>query len=457
MAAIAPRPDEDDLRIEKLKSYLILDTEAESQFDRLTSLAATICKTPIALVSLLDDSRQWFKSRIGLDACETPRDISFCQFAIHQDEFFEIEDAALDERFADNPLVTGSPFIRYYGGQPLITPDNFRLGTICVIDTEARTLSMQQKEAMGILAHEIVMHLELRIKTIQLEKARELEKRRAQDLLIQSGKLASLGQLIASVAHEIQNPLWIIDLAVQNQTSDNKALLEFWNGLKDSTEISNEKTQWFENFIDKNQKNTALMSRGVHSLTELFQALKTQSHPDQKPSYDLKITDILHDALTITQGKLVEHQVTTEISELPPCCCYRSRLGQVFINILSNAADALDEKKAKEELNGRNHQGQICIEAESCAQDGVAGISITFNDNGAGIDPAIQSHVFTEFFTTKAPSKGTGLGLSLSKRIIDAHGGHISISSSKLGGAKFTVWIPLEVPEKPLEMIEALL
>ena len=83
MAAIAPRPDKDELRIEKLKSYLVLDTEAESQFDRLTSLAAMICKTPIALVSLLDDSRQWFKSRIGLDACETPRDISFCQFAIH--------------------------------------------------------------------------------------------------------------------------------------------------------------------------------------------------------------------------------------------------------------------------------------------------------------------------------------------------------------------------------------
>ena len=357
MAATAPRPENEDLRIEKLKSYLILDTEAESQFDRLTGLAATICQTPIALVSLLDDSRQWFKSRIGLESCETPKDISFCQFAIHRDEFFEIQDAHQDERFFDNPLVTGTPFIRYYGGQPLITPDNFRLGTICVIDTEPRTLSIQQKEAMGVLAHEIVMHLELRIKTIQLKRANELEKRRAQDLLIQSGKLASLGQLIASVTHEIQNPLWVVDLAVQNQASDNKSLQEFWSGLKGSIKLSDDDTRWLENFLNKSQKNSELMSRGLGSLSSLFQALKTQSHPDQKPSYDVKISDVLDDALIITQGKLVKHEVVMEIPELPLCCCYRSRLGQVFINILSNAADAMDEKRTKEDLNGRNFSG----------------------------------------------------------------------------------------------------
>ena len=109
--------------------------------------------------------------------------------------------------------MTGPPYVRYYGGQPLITPDNFRIGTICVIDTKPRKLDAGQKESMGVLAHEIVMHLELRIKTIQLKRANELENRRAQDLLIQSGKLASLGQLIASVTHEIQNPLWIVEMS----------------------------------------------------------------------------------------------------------------------------------------------------------------------------------------------------------------------------------------------------
>ena len=445
--AVAPRPDNEALRVEKLKSYLILDTEAESQFDRLTGLASTICECPIALVSLLDDTRQWFKSRIGLDACSTPRDISFCQFAIHQNEFFEIENALEDERFFDNPLVTDAPFIRYYGGQPLITPDGFRLGTICVIDTKPKKLTLQQKEAMAVLAHEIVMHFELRIKTIQLKHANELEKRRTQDLLIQSGKLASLGQLIASVAHEIQNPLWIVDLAVQNQSSAGTKLRMFWDELNQTADFSDDKLKWFENFLEKSQKNHDLMTRGLSNLTEFSQALKTQSHPEQKPSYDVEIGDVLHEALTITQGKLVEQKVVTEIDELPLCSCYRSRIGQVFINLLSNAGDALQDKAAKEFLGGRNFEGKVTIKARPSLKAGISGIEISFMDNGTGIDEQAQPHIFTEFFTTKAPGKGTGLGLSLSKNIIDDHGGTIEVESSNDGGAHFLVWIPTEIPE----------
>ena len=443
--AVAPPPENDALRIEKLKSYLVLDTEAESQFDRLTGLAATICSCPIALVSLLDDSRQWFKSRIGLGTCSTPRDISFCQFAIHQDTFFEVEDSHKDERFAENPLVTGDPYIRYYGGQPLITPDGFRIGTICVIDTKPKVLNIQQKEAMAVLAHEIVMHLELRIKTIQLKRANELEKRRAQDLIIQSGKLASLGQLIASVAHEIQNPLWVVDLASQNQTAAQSNLEEFWSGLTQNHEINKENLDWFEKFTAKNQKNNELLARGIKNLNELSKALKTQSHPDQRPSYDVEIGDVLHDALTITQGKLDSQKVITEISELPLCTCYRSRLGQVFINLLSNAGDALQDKAAKESLNGREFEGTILIEAKAHNHLGQDGIQISFSDNGPGIDAMTQPHIFTEFFTTKPPGKGTGLGLSLSKKIIDEHGGTINVESSEQGGAKFLVWIPIEL------------
>ncbi len=443
--AVAPTPENDALRIEKLKSYLVLDTEAESQFDRLTGLAATICQCPIALVSLLDDSRQWFKSRIGLEACSTPRDISFCQFAIHQDTFFEIEDAHQDERFANNPLVTGDPFIRYYGGQPLITPDGFRIGTICVIDTRPKILNLQQKEAMAVLAHEIVMHLELRIKTIQLKQSNELERRRTQDLLIQSGKLASLGQLIASVAHEFQNPLWVVDLASQNQVSADIQLLEFWDNLTKNVELNDEKLEWFKKFIEKNQRNSELLSRGVKNLNELSQALKTQSHPDQKPSYDVEIGDVLHEALTITQGKVAQQRVTTEIDELPLCTCYRSRLGQVFINLLANAGDALQEKSEKESLRGRYFEGEILIQAQAYRHQEQDGIQISFSDNGPGIDAMAQPHVFTEFFTTKAPGKGTGLGLSLAKKIIDEHGGTIEVESSEQGGAKFIVWIPIEL------------
>ena len=441
-------PERDELRVEKLKSYLILDTEAESQFDRLTGLAAAICKTPIALVSLLDDSRQWFKSRIGLDTCETPRDISFCQFAIHQDAFFEIEDAHQDERFSENPLVTGPPYVRYYGGQPLITPDNFRIGTICVIDTKPRKLDAGQKESMGVLAHEIVMHLELRIKTIQLKKANELENRRAQDLLIQSGKLASLGQLIASVTHEIQNPLWIVEMSSQNQDRALEKLKDEFFELRKTADLSEAQTKSIESIFSNSDKSADLTRQSLSRLNDLFHALKKQSHPDPRPSYDVQVEDIIHDAIIITQGKLIEHEVKTRISELPPCCCYRSRLGQVFINILSNAADALVEQADREELHQRSFQGRITVEAAPLTRDDVPGINVSFSDNGPGVPSSIKRHLFTEFFTTKAPGKGTGLGLSLSKSIIEQHEGEILVEDSDLGGAKFTVWIPLDIPEE---------
>ena len=195
------------------------------------------------------------------------------------------------------------------------------------------------------------------------------------------------------------------------------------------------------------------MARGVKSLNNLSQALKTQSHPDQKPSYDVEIGDVLHEALIITQGKLSKQTVITEISELPLCSCYRSRLGQVFINLLSNAGDALEEKASKESLNGRDFEGKILIEAQTSTQNDTTGIQISFSDNGPGIDPQTQPHVFTEFFTTKAPGQGTGLGLSLSKKIIEAHNGSISVEPSAQGGAKFTVWIPIEVSDDNLTVL----
>lgn len=158
-----PKPANESARLKALEMYNILDTEAEERFDRLTYLASTICETPIALVSLIDEHRQWFKSRVGLDAKETPREISFCQHAIMDVNTFEIENATNDARFQDNVLVTGDPNIRFYAGHPLIDRDGHALGTLCVIDREPKKLNETQKKALTVLAKEVVDLIEDRI------------------------------------------------------------------------------------------------------------------------------------------------------------------------------------------------------------------------------------------------------------------------------------------------------
>lgn len=139
-------------RLNALQSLSILDTPAEERFDRLTRLAKRLFDVPIALVSLVDENRQWFKSRVGLDAQETPREVSFCGHAIHDDDIFMVNDTHEDDRFADNPLVTGHPDIRFYGGCPLRDTNGNRLGTLCIIDTQPRYFEEDDLDALRDLA-----------------------------------------------------------------------------------------------------------------------------------------------------------------------------------------------------------------------------------------------------------------------------------------------------------------
>ncbi|HLH54624.1 MAG TPA: GAF domain-containing protein [Verrucomicrobiae bacterium] len=155
-------PDNEKKRLKVLWQYDVLDTVPEVIFDDLTELAAGICEAPIALISLVDEKRQWFKSKVGITLSETSRDVSFCSHAIQQPDLFIVPDATQDPRFAQNPLVISDPKIRFYAGAPLITPDGYALGTLCVIDKVPRTLRDDQKQAMRVLARHIVSQLELR-------------------------------------------------------------------------------------------------------------------------------------------------------------------------------------------------------------------------------------------------------------------------------------------------------
>ncbi len=166
-------PENESQRLAALRAYRILDTAAEQTYDDITALAAYICAVPIALISLVDDTRQWFKSKIGLNQSETPRDVAFCAHAILQTEPLVVRDATSDQRFRDSTLVTDEPFIRFYAGFPLITAEGLALGTLCAIDRKTRELTTQQHQAMLSLARQIMTLLEHRRVTFQLAHALE--------------------------------------------------------------------------------------------------------------------------------------------------------------------------------------------------------------------------------------------------------------------------------------------
>jgi GAF domain-containing protein len=190
----ASTPGTEAARVAALDRYAILDSEPEQSFDDLVILAAHICQVPMAMLSLVDDRRQWFKSKVGVQVRETPKEASICAQAIQQNDLFVVPDTLRDSRFRDNPLVTGEPHIRFYAGAPLINDDGYALGTLCVLDREPRELDAAQKEAISALGRLALRQMELRM-NLQLlkdalndrtreEHAREMELKRLEEKLV---------------------------------------------------------------------------------------------------------------------------------------------------------------------------------------------------------------------------------------------------------------------------------
>ncbi len=434
-----PLPHNEVERLQALERYRILDTEAETAFDDLTRLAAYICGTPIALVSLVDEHRQWFKSKVGLDANETPRDLAFCAHAICQpDQPLVVPNALEDERFATNPLVTADPDIRFYAGTPLVTPDGHAIGTLCAIDRVPRDLNPEQLDALRALGRQVISQLELR------QQLQTLQQTQAQ--LVHSEKMSALGQLVGGLAHEINNPVTFINgnlNYLDGYTQDLLALIKAYQAhypnppeaLKTLAEDSD--LQFLQTDLQKLLQSTR---NGSDRIQEIVRSLRNFSRLDEA---GLKTVDIhagLDSTLVILDHRLKavdDHKhpisVTKHYGELPLLTGYPGQLNQVFMNLLSNAVDALESHPSASKT--------ITISTEIVNEEWVA---IRIADDGIGIPPEIHQRIFDPFFTTKSIGQGNGLGLFVSHQIIaKQHGGQLSCHSEVGKGTEFVIELPL--------------
>jgi two-component system, sensor histidine kinase len=395
-------------RLAALASYAVLDTPAEAAFDALTRLVAHLLGMPISLVTLVDLDRQWFKSRYGIDAAETARDVSFCGHVVALDRPLVVGDMLHDLRFSDNPLVAGPPGVRFYAGYPLRTAEGHVLGTLCAIDVRPRDLEPQQLEILEILAGEVMAQLELRRKQRLLAEA----------LAELSGKNATLARLneekstlLGMAAHDLRNPI----ASIQGHA----ALL-------------------LEVDLDAEQRRRALESIGRVSrqmlvmVNDLLDVSVIESGRLELRRERCALHELLGQRveffgiLAARKSISIATRIGEVAAEVDP-----QRIEQVIDNLLSNAV--------KYSPPGASVDVSLAIEG----QDAVLAV----RDRGPGLTEEDRQRLFGAFQRLSARptggEKSTGLGLAITQRIVTAHGGRIEVESAPGQGATFRVRLPL--------------
>ena len=477
---LPPLPENEDDRLQALIEYKVLDTEAEQQFDDLTAIAAHICNTPISLISLVDEHRQWFKSKVGLEETETPRELAFCAYTILQPErVLIVPNAEEDERFADNPLVTSEPNVIFYAGAPLVTPHGFPIGTLCTIDNKPREISPKQIQTLQALSRQVISQLELRINLTKLKQNITHRKQVEQNLrytnkqlnqtlgklkqtqvqLIQSEKMSSLGEMVAGIAHEINNPVTFIFANLDHVNTYVRDLLDLLSLYQQhypepDAEIKSKAQEVDTDFLAQDLSNIlSSMDAGAERIQNIVLSLRNFSRLDEAQKKPVDIHEGIDSTLLILQHRLKETlerpeiKIIKEYGRLPKVECYAAQVNQVFLHILSNAIDALEEKfnrkQDTQQLENKITQlPTIRIHTDISPENTIL---IGIADNGIGIIEKIQPKIFDPFFTNKPVGKGKGLGLSISYQIIvKKHNGNIKYRTKYGKGTEFLIEIPVK-------------
>jgi signal transduction histidine kinase len=405
-----PTQQHEARRLETLQDYRVLDSPKEEVFDNIARLACKVFNTPIALVSLIDRERQWFKTHIGLSTRETPREFAFCEYAIRADATLVVQDATLDERFKSNPLVTGDPHIRFYCGVPLRAMNGANLGTLCVIDRTPRELTTAELSTLEMLGRQVELELEIRRRLELVNEALQSSREQRQ----QSELLAAM------VVHDFRNPLGAITL------------------LGSMLQVEEASRSMFEDVMSEVERLRRMVTDVLDIYLDGFGRLT--------PRWDeVSIARVVH-VVTGRLSKLAEHRDQTLVVQMPERALRvradRQLLERVLENLVANAMQHGPSKQSITLVVQLVDPTMLCIEV--C-------------DEGEPIPEAIRTQMFDPFASgagvQEPASRNFGLGLSFCRIALRALGTTLGVRSLPAGNSFF-----FEMPALPeLPMTDAAL
>lgn len=393
----ASRHGQEERRLAALHAYGLLDTPREDEFDEIVRVVSALCGTPISVINLIDRDRQWFKAEVGLGVRETPLPASICAHALLQPDLFIVPDTTRDVRFADNPLVTGTPHLRFYAGALLETPDGLPLGTICVLDYEPRELDENQKALLRLMARQIMKLFELRRLNAQERSARESAESAARTIgtkLSDAARESELReQFIAVLGHDLRNPLASIQAGahlVKRGKLELDEMLRLTHG------------------------SIARMSVLIDNILDF--ARGRLGHGIDLDSGDVALAPVLRQVVDELRTASPERQIVANIALDETVRCDPGRIGQLLSNLLGNALTHGPEGAP--------------INVAAVVTDGTFELAVS--NSGAPISAAALPKLFEPFFRGegRGSAQGLGLGLYICAEIARAHGGTLVATST---------------------------